>query len=183
MTCLPCLEKIALRLVRNHPCFFDLILAYETAAKGVERFDKRSGGQSETPEIHSLTREEKQVLEKRGIDPDYYVNCTVGGSCVCVKNVLCGVNDDCASTIDCTCSCIAPPKAHSSYVSNTCTSHHSCVCNPSTHRCPSSTLCTCSCAGNCWYSCDTGYVWNPVTETCDPIPTGQPLGDGIVFTK
>lgn len=48
-----------------------------------------------------------------------------------------------------------------------------------------STLSTCrwsdlfgKCIGQCTYVCDAGYVWNPVTQTCDLIPVSTGAGRG-----
>lgn len=154
MACIPCKEKLALRLVRNHPARVDWILALTLAQKAMERVEARDP--------------EPQAPQ----DPyDYTQPCTnLCGTAPCPDaGILCGVDADCTPiTTGCTGSapCPVPSKPNSHLESSTC------VCEPtgykcqrcSAHKCVSTS--SCSPTGLCYYHCDPGYVWDPSTQQC-----------------
>ena len=146
MPCCSCVDKLARKLFEHHK--IDLIRAYELAEKGMERHEKA--------ETKTVTKKEMEAL---GFDPDYSQICNPVFTCEwdsehvpkCYKVNLC--------------TCPSPSKSHSHYVSNTCNTPVTCA--------SLTTLSTCIknyCIGSCYYSCDAGYVWNPVTLQCDLIP-------------
>lgn len=57
------------------------------------------------------------------------------------------------------CRCPAPSHPHSSLVSGRCTAIYD----------PDSETWACLMPSPCTYTCDAGYVWNPVTLTCDLV--------------
>lgn len=162
MVCGDCVDKLARKLVEHHK--LDLIRAYELAEKGLERYEKNKQEQ----QIQSLTEREKAAL---AFDPDY------SQSCVCAAG-NCSPGIGCDTPPDCrycpTGTCPAPSKTHSSYVSNTCNCGMTTGCTCIAYVC-GGTVQTCGTAGLCYYACDVGYVWNPVTLNCDLIVGGKIL--------
>lgn len=181
MVCGSCVENLAHRLV-SHEQFrkkYNWIEALEHAAKGHERHEANQPKPIRFDGVRSVTEQQKRELP---FDPDYFQNCITGGNCACYAVFhVCATDPDCVNTNTCACTCPAPPVPNSSYVSNTCVPLASgCTCLI-TLRCRTTDLCSCSCSGLCYYNCDLGYVWNPITFACDLIPTGQPLMDGFIF--
>jgi len=181
MACGSCVEKLARRLIANHSRL-DLIRAFELAEKAVERHEAHKPKSVEFRGVRSIMKEEEEVL---GFDPDYSAACSSSGACSCYGlTIPCAENPDCLNPNNsCACSCPSPPKAHSHYVNNTCvsTQAHNCACNRSTMKCYGSKICRCTCSGQCYYTCDEGYVWNPTTQQCEPSAARQArlLGDSL----
>jgi len=129
----------------------------------------------------------KPIREVLGFDPDYSLSCVVTGSCACRgSSQVCGSLAQCLGVNTCGCSCPSPTVPHSHYVSNTCVSGrtHNCACNRAIGQCYDGRTCRCDCTGLCYYACDDGYVWNPVTLTCDLVAVvAVPLMDGFVFVQ
>jgi hypothetical protein len=109
----------------------------------------------------------------KGFNPDYSQLCVASGSITC-QNAGCATSypncDQPCNTINITCACSCPsPLPHSHYVSDNCgVTHSSCVCRVSP---PSNCICrftgsACLCnaggpgTGNCYYNCDSGFIWN-----------------------
>jgi hypothetical protein len=190
MVCGSCVEKLAIKLVTHHPRMLDLVLAMELAEKAIERYEQHKPKPTDFKGVRSVSPGEKQRLD---FDPDYSAACSPAGYCACY-----GTSASCFSDLGCVnndpigfpceCDCPAPPKAHSHYVSNTCVStmSYTCACNSgaSPPRCYGGRSCTCVCSGLCYYSCDSGYAWNPVTELCELVAVAkQPLMDGLVYVE
>jgi hypothetical protein len=184
MACGSCVQKLALTLIDHHRHKLDFIRALELAEKGVERHEKNK------PEPQSLKFEgvrtvTEEQMQKLSFDPDYSTACTPTGYCACYSSTkICTYPVDCLSIIECDYSCPSPPKAHSHFVSETCISDMSYTCNcGGDKKCLAGKTCTCICTGLCYYSCDTGYAWNPVTELCEAIAGVAPhiLGDGLTW--
>ena len=174
MPCCSCVDKLAYRLMSNHK--IDLIRAYEIAEKGIERHER----------AEAVTKEEMQAL---GFDPDYSLNCVAGGTCACrtlAESYTCVDPDNCAKNNACTKSCPDPSKPHSHYVSNTCAAQmdgSACVCSGTPEKCRGGT-CVCIVTGLCYYVCDDGYTYNPVTGDCELIAVAvEPLMDGFVYVE
>jgi hypothetical protein len=168
MPCGTCVDKLAHKLVEHHK--IDLIRAYELAEKAVERVEGRA-----------------IVKVESGNPTDYTMSCIASGSCYCYSSTkTCQSNLACLSTTQsCACSCPSPPIAHSHYVSNTCVSSrsHNCACNLATGFCYAGRTCTCVCSGLCNYDCDSGYVWNPTTQQCEPVAVAKKFqGEGLTFS-
>jgi hypothetical protein len=151
--------KLAFKLVEHHRRSLDFIRALELAEKGVERVQA----------VKSVSETEKASLS---FDPDYSQNCVGSGVCDCSVGTDCEDAADCYHSTSCACGCPGPSKPNSHYVSNTCEIHMSgCMCVIHFWVC-SGVACVCGCMGLCYYSCDAGYVWNPVTSTCDAVAGG-----------
>lgn len=149
MVCKSCIEKLAKRLVENHG--LDYIDALTRAHKGIQRVSERK----------------KKELAKIGVNPDYSQSCNATGNCSCREGFPCVVVADCRLDLSCGCSCPAPPIANSHYVSDDCASFMlGCRC---VFFCLAG-VCICGCSGDCYYDCDDGFEWNPVTSQCDLIP-------------
>lgn len=156
MACGSCVHTLALKLIAHHRNL-DFIRAFELAEKAVERVEQRD----RDPETRSLTEQEKAELP---FDPDYTQACIIGGS-----QTSCIPDDPCDSVDTCSCSCPSPSKANSHYVSDTCAAQGLCryaggVCTKRGCNCAASTS-----TPYCYYACDTGYVWNPVTLLCEAV--------------
>jgi hypothetical protein len=167
MVCGGCVQKLALRLVQNHK--IDLIYAMELAHKGMERHEQNQRTRPlETVEHHT----------------DITLSC-VGSS----GGGLCGTQgcritappyERCAGLGHCSGTCLCPDTpAHAHKTSDDCSCDECCG-NYGAGACPDG--CSCHCTGHCYYDCDVGYVYNPITGNCEPVAGKQPLGDGIVFT-
>jgi len=185
MSCVPCRNRLAHRLINNHRRTLNWIEAMEIADKGMERYEKNKPKIVQFSGVKSLTQLEKDELLKAGIDPDYNQACIPAGACACFPPpvTICNTSPECLNPINtCSCSCPAPSKPNSHYVSDICTptNTNNCTCGI-TLRCTSGKTCTCKCAGVCYYACDVGYVWNPVTLLCDLIPAAAAMmvGDGL----
>lgn len=162
MPCGSCVDKLAVKLMSHHK--IDMIRAYELAEKGMERHETKT-----------VTKEQIAAL---GFDPDYSGACTVGGSCACNGSLFpCYTVLDCQILTACTCTCAAPWILNSHYVSGCSKAGTGCSCDTLNNLCRDGRTCTCRCIGLCYYSCDAGYVWNPVTLQCDLIPL--PIVGGI----
>jgi hypothetical protein len=163
MPCQSCVDKLAYKLVRNHPKL-DLIRARELAEKAVGRVENR---------VTSLPKRTVVIVNGVEVDPDYSLACVK--ILDCKFNVACAVNSDCGcgEVGDCGCDCPAPlPNSH--YVSDDCLIFY-CVCVKGV--CPPTQT---QCSGSCNYACDEGYTWNG--SEC--VPTAPAVGyqysDGLV---
>lgn len=169
--------------MENHK--IDWIFALERARKGIEAFEARKPGitRAQKAGIHTLTPEEKlEIFKKHGFNPDYSESCDSTGSCSCPIPRVCKADIQCLDVTGCDCECPDPPKANSHYVSNNCivTWLDNCECGP-LGECYGGRTCTCQCSGLCYYDCDDGYVWDPVTETC--VKEKQLIGDGLIMAE
>lgn len=172
MPCCSCVQK-RIKYMLSRPRItqkHDLIWIMEEAERQVEAKES----------VQPLTKTEvRKEMAKLGYDPDYYQGCTASGSCSCYGiSGFCTENWECVNPTDtCACACPAASKAHSHYVSNTCskTTTNNCTC--SYPRCAAGKTCKCACNGVCWYNCDDGYQYNPVTGLCEliPVPPAKPL--------
>lgn len=165
MVCSSCVEKLAYKLLSNHPKL-DLIRAFELAEKAVERVERVSYPASKPQRAPPA-------------DPDYTQPC--GCDCIC-KDISCTASAQCntGAGTEKTCTCPRPSVAHSHYVGNDCvvsTWSKTCKCDLVNEVCYGD--CTCTCTGNCYYDCDPGYVWNG--SECVPAPTAKiAYTDGLV---
>jgi len=154
LTCGDCVDKLARKLLAHHPQL-DMIRAYELADKAIERYERT---------------EPLKVELKSGNPTDYTQTCTKTGSPSCKST-----STDCTSTADCrigigTCACACPAPLPNSHQETPCSvvADYSCLCNLILEKCRYGTCA--GCVGTCGYECDAGYVWNPVTLTCDLVP-------------
>ena len=160
MTCFSCVEKLAIKLMSHHK--IDVIRAYELAEKAVERVAK-----NRPPDLpHPLD------------DPTDYTQacspCVPAGDCF--NDEYCAVAADCNAGWDCYPVCPAPSKANSHLEGSTCAcAKTGGTCGCQLHVCIGSIGTCASPTGLCNYHCDAGYVWNPVTLTCDVVAGGQQL--------
>jgi hypothetical protein len=173
MGCCSCVKDLAYKLLEHHKNL-DLLRAFELAEKAVERVENREKPQS------------PQILSGKGNPSDYTQLCVgncAGGACSCYTyTTSCTRSAQCYKTNTCAggaCDCPDPlPNSH--WVSDTCNCVASgCLC----FDLVCIGTCSCGCSGTCWYDCDEGYVWNPVTHQCEiPAPPAkETIGDGIVF--
>jgi len=167
MPCGSCVDKLAYKLMSHHK--IDMIRAYELAEKGIERH--------EASKVETLTKEDEERL---GFDPDFQTTCNVSGLCWCQDGIYCVRATTCREWTSCQCGCTAVPKPHSHSVGNSC-DHTMSGCTCVGAKCGGD--CICGCSGNCYYSCDAGYVWNPATLTCDliPIAVGVSVGNSVLI--
>lgn len=140
----------------------------------MERFERRMRGAPSKGGFKPLsTKEKREVYARLGVNPDYSDTCFPTGSCSCPTPQVCLYPRHifCLDLGNCACSCPAPPKANSHYVSDTCGVSYSwfCECNVA-GACIAGRSCSCGCAGLCYYDCDTGWEWDPSTEECVPVP-------------
>ena len=158
MACGGCVEKLALRLVRNHR--LDWIDALVRAEKGIKRYENRT--------VHGEGI-------KIGNPSDYTQPCVAGGSLGCSAGDECYDKTDCWDTRNCTCSCPDPlPNSH--YVSDECvTSGQGCSCVFST----CSGVGQCTCLFSCYYDCNEGFEWDG--EACVEVVAKRVFGDGLVW--
>lgn len=181
MVCGSCVDKLAFRLMRNHPRQFDMILAYEAALKGMERYEQHNHPEPKDVELRSLTIEEKAELAEQGIDPDYNAACVAGGTCSCYGRTKdCASNADCFNGSLCTVAAGACDKPNSHYVSDNCYSYTYGTCSCGALICNIGKTCTCGAGGVVYCACNDGYVWNPTTLQCEPAPAKKFIGDGLV---
>jgi len=148
VVCQSCVDKLASRLVKNHPKL-DWIRAKELASDGIERVERK--------------KPQKIIVVINGVevDPDYTQVC--GLVSTCPNPGSCVVDEDCGGASICYIECPAP-LPHSHYVSTDCwaSSAGNCVCSKSI----CGAVCNYFTDGYCYYDCDEGYTWNG--EECIP---------------
>lgn len=164
MPCGSCVEKLARKLMSHHK--IDMIRAYELADRSVERVESHV---------------ERSCLDNVpfGNHPsDYSLGCARNASSplsvICINGGgVCAISTECPAQV-CPSNYCPTPKTNSHLVSNTCTGAVGTTCRyctPATSKCRLTG--TCVYAGSCFYDCDVGYVWNPVTLQCEmPVVTG-----------
>lgn len=163
MVCGDCVQKLALRLVKNHK--LDLIHALTLAQKGMERREKRVG-----PGVEGKDDYTQNCV---GSTPSHPELCGTQ-SCMIWANRFCRSASDCSGT------CVCPdPLENSHQVSSTCSCEDCCGDYP-IGTCPEG--CNCKCTGSCGYDCDPPYTWDPVLEEC-VLAAKKPFGDGLVFAE
>jgi len=150
VVCQSCVDKLASKLVKNHPKL-DLIRAKELSSKAVERVANREKPQKVIMIINGVE-----------VDPDYTKDCVGGGVTACKILEACVVNEDCYLPNLCPCDC-PDPEPHSHQTIDNCSKIIDCLCEKSS--CVSGNPCVCS--GTCGYECDEGYTWNG--EECEPV--------------
>ena len=183
MVCGDCIQKLAIRLARNHK--LDFIDALTRAYKGIERHERELGIQ--TPES---TPSSPKVMPGKGNPTDYTQSCesgtctTIVAGCTKAGN-YCDTHTDCDNG-SCACSgdCACPDPLPNSHQVSGCT--QSCIpygicgyCFVQWHVCVPSCACDYCASGSCGYDCDEGFEWNgeacvaPVEAPAAGLPPHQ----------
>lgn len=119
-----------------------------------------------TIKIMPLIEKAVKPNEKHGNPSDYFTVCTVTGTCACDHVVECISAPICRRNINCGCTC-PPPILHAHLESKTCEFSAMTGCTCLYNECGG--VCACKCGGWCYFNCDSGYVWNPVTLLCELV--------------
>lgn len=166
MVCGDCIQKLAIRLARNHK--LDFIQALMLAQKGIARYEQR-------------VEPKPQVTSGKGNPSDYTQSCTQStcaadvSGCTkvglpCVTHTDCD-NGSCACTGSCGCPAPLPNSHQVSGCNVSCIPYGLCgycfiiwgVCIPTCYcgYCPT---------GHCEYNCDVGFHWNGSACVPDVVP-------------